>query len=232
MQNQLVPKTMSLSQSKMSKGFAITKKYENMFDLSGQVVDTVRNIIAEFQKAHIKKKKRVNGTTSNEFVISVIYMALEIHQKGKNFKEVCAMSEVNEKKVRRFIKTINQTIPNKVKIHSRTPVHHIPEIAHALSDSIDLENSKVKIYDNFELERKAIDILSRAFDHNCKNGCSSKVISGKRPSTLAAAAVWIASEEMGITFKPEDVSCCAQIGKETMLSSAEIIREHWDAMEM
>jgi transcription initiation factor TFIIIB Brf1 subunit/transcription initiation factor TFIIB len=119
MQNQLVPKTMSLSQSKMSKGFAITKKFECMFDLSGQIIDTVRNIIAEFQKAQTKRKKRINGTTSDEFVIAVIYMAFEIHRKGKNFKEVCVMSEVKEKKVRKFIKTINQTIPEKVKIHSR-----------------------------------------------------------------------------------------------------------------
>ena len=119
MQNQLVPKTMSLSQSKMSKGFSVTKKFEYMLDLSGQVIDTVRNIIAEFQKSQVKQKKRTNGTTSDAFVVAVIYMAFEIHQKGKNFKEVCAMTEVNEKKVRKFIKIINQAIPEKVKIHSR-----------------------------------------------------------------------------------------------------------------
>ena len=119
MQNQLVPKAMSLSQSKMSKGFSVTKKFEYMLDLSGQIIDTVRNIIAEFQKAQVKQKKRTNGTTSDAFVIAVIYMAFEIHQKGKNFKEVCATSEVNEKKVRKFIKIINQAIPEKVKIHSR-----------------------------------------------------------------------------------------------------------------
>ena len=113
---------------------------------------------------------------------------------------------------------------------SRTPVNHITEIASAISDSIDLENSKVKKCNHFELERKAIDIISRALDHKCNDECSSKVISGKRPSTLAATAVWIASEEMGVKFNPFDVSCCAQISKETLLSSAETIRGHWSAM--
>ena len=112
----------------------------------------------------------------------------------------------------------------------RTPVNHILEIATAISDSIDLENSKVKKCDHFALERKAIDILSRALDHQCNDECSSKVISGKRPSTLAASAVWIASEEMGVSFNPFDVSCCAQISNETLLSSAETIRGHWNAM--
>ena len=242
LQNQLVPKTMSLSQNKMSKGFSLAKKYEHMFDLPGQVVDTVKNIIAEFQKAQHQQKKRVNGTTSEEFVIAVIYMALEIHQKGKSFKEVCAMSHVKEKKVRKFIKLVNQIIPEKVKMHSHSPNHHIPEIASIIASYLNSqnENSECKISE-FQVERKATDILTRAFNHACNKECSSRVVSGKRPSTLASAAVWIALEEIceeivqkdgkkKLQCQPEDVACCAQIGKETMMSSVEIIKEHWSSM--
>ena len=229
LQNQLVEKEMSLSHSKMTKGFSAVKKFQTMFSLNGQIVDTAKNIIAEFQKKQANGKKRKNGTTSDEFVLSVIYMSMEIHHRGVSFKEVCATSRANEKKVRQYIKTVNSVIPEKVKRHSKTPIDHVLPISSAIAESINSKSNEKNV-NCYALERFAVDILQRAFNHSCNETCENATVSGKRPSTLASAAIWVALKKLNIEVPAEDVSVCAQIGKDTMLISTNILQGHWEGM--
>ena len=49
-QNQTAPSSQLTSQTKMSKGFSRIRKFKMIFDLNGLIVETAKNLIAEFQK--------------------------------------------------------------------------------------------------------------------------------------------------------------------------------------
>ena len=149
---------------------------------------------------------------------------MEIHAWGRTFKEICTVAEVNEKKVRNFIRTINTCVPNKTKIvHNDT--NYISRIANMI-----VNNLEKKTIHHFSLERLAEDILNRAFRHECVDSCPSLVVSGKRPSTLACASIWIAAKKLGVCLSPDDLAACGQIGKDTMFISVDIINGHFAGM--
>lgn len=84
----------------------------------------------------------------------------------------------------------------------------------------------------FIVERFASEVISRALDHQCEPACNDAVnhLEGRRTSTLAAAACWLAIRKIGANVQPDDVSVCASISTGAMQQCARIIEAHWAAM--
>ncbi len=214
-QNRLKPSAMSTAERNLADGFQNIRTYETMFSLPRLVVNTSRDLMAEYEK---KKDKTMHGARSDAFALAVVFLAMSMHSTGKTLKEIAAVSKVDEKDIRSHIKRIQKTIPTALA-KTTSPEDFIRVIIN------DIEAP-------FLLERLACEIISRALNHACIEGaCVKEYLEGKRNSTLAAGAVLVAARKGGIpNIKEADVAAGAMIAEGTAIQSCRLIEGHWDAM--
>jgi transcription initiation factor TFIIIB Brf1 subunit/transcription initiation factor TFIIB len=99
---------MSTSERNLNDGFHNIRTYETMFSLPRLVVNSSRDLMAEYEK---KKDKTMHGARSEAFALAVVFLAMSMHGTGKTLKEVAGISKVEERDIRSHIKRIRKTIP-------------------------------------------------------------------------------------------------------------------------
>ncbi len=206
---------MSTSERNLNDGFHNIRTYETMFALPRLVVNSSRDLMAEYEK---KKDKTMHGARSDAFALAVVFLAMSMHGTGKTLKEVAAISKVEERDIRAHIKRIRKTIPQALA-KTTSPEEFIRVI---VSD----------IEAPFLLERLASEIITRAMNHACIPGtCSAEFLEGKRSSTLAAGAVLLAARRAEIKgVKEADVAGGAMVAEGTAVQASRLIDGHWEGM--
>lgn len=211
-QNRLNPASMSTLERNLTGGFQNLRTFETMFSLPRSVINTSRDMMAQYEK---KKDKTLHGARSEAFALGIIFLAMTHHNMGRPLKEVCAVAKVEEREIRKYIKRIQKTIPE------------------ALAKSTAADMIRVIISDiegPFLLERVASEIAQRALNHACRETCPSEYLEGKRTSSIAAAAVLLAAKYCNVTVSAEDVSGSAQVSVATSSQISRLIEQHWGGM--
>ena len=212
-QNRLKPSAMSTRERNLSDGFQNVRKFETMLNLPKKVINTARDLMAQFED---KKAKTTQGTRSEAFALAILYFAGGVHGMGKPIKEIAGVTEVPEKEIRTHTKKIQKVIPEALT-KAASPNDYVRIIVSDISGSM-------------LLERFACEICDRVLDHQCNDACVSEFVNGKRPGTIAAAAILTAAKHAGEAVNSEDVALCAQIGVARAQDLGRTIQGHWSAM--
>jgi transcription initiation factor TFIIIB Brf1 subunit/transcription initiation factor TFIIB len=177
----------------------------DLMNLSSVVVEDAKGLYMKFDKA-IKGPKK--GLRTIEFTLALIYLASKARtNEAKTLREIVFLNYSKdwkivgkapvEKTIRKFIRTISQAIPTETgKILE--PGDFLDQIVEYLSMPWTVGNV-------------ARDILEND---------SMKCLSGKRSSTIAAVAIFLASQKEQIEYSGDDlladIALFASIGPETL----------------
>ena len=210
----------SIAQRSLVNGFGHISSFGVMFELPKVVADTAKHLLFEFSKRSAvsandsitdeKKEKRVNYG-SESFALSVCYLAMEKHLCGKPIREVAAVSGITEENLRKCLRKLRKVIPDLLRTDESQSSDGISNIQ-AFIQSI-VQQLQVGI----SVENLAVEIAQRAMADLYKE------IGGKRPSTIAAACVYLAGKQLNVEMDAEDIGACAAVSKGRMMTIASSI---------
>ncbi len=204
----------SIAQRNLMLGFGHIRSFGVMFELQKIVTDTAKHMMFEFCKRSAvpsidstqeKKGKRVNCGTET-FALSVCYLAMEKHFCGKPVRELVAVSGIAEEELRKCLKKLRKVIPDLLRIDSEG----IPKVQAFIQSIV----QQVQL--GISVEKLAVEIAQRAVDNLYEE------LGGKRPSTRAAACVYLAGKQLNVKVDPEDVAVCAMVSKARMMKIASL----------
>jgi transcription initiation factor TFIIB len=217
----------SIAQRNLVNGFGHISSFGVMFELPKVVTDTAKHLLFEFSKRSAvptidssdeKKGKRVN-CGSESFVLSVCYLAMEKHLCGKPIREVAAVSGIEEENLRKCLRKLRKVIPDLLRSDERQSSDGISNIQ-AFIQSI-VQQLQVGI----SVENLAVEIAQRAMADLYEE------LGGKRPSTIAAACVYLAGKQLNVEMDAEDIAVCAAVSKARMMTIASSIEANSPSIE-
>ena len=210
----------SIAQRNLFNGFGRISSFGVMFELPKVVADTAKHLLFEFSKRSAvpaidssdeKKGKRVNYG-SESFALSVCYLAMEKHFCGKPIREVAAVSGIEEEILRKCLRKLRKVIPDLLRMDESQSSDGISNIQ-AFIESI-VQQLQVGI----AVENLAVEIAQRAMDDLYEE------LGGKRPSTIAAACVYLAGKQLDVEMDAEDIAVCVAISTARMITIADVIK--------
>lgn len=173
----------------LSVGFNRIKNLCLLLELNGAVKDEAKKLYSTFVKVHIDgKKKSIGEKNIDALVLAIIYVAGRKNRVGKNIatlvQEVSDECVVTESDVQTYFSLLNKTLPQHPMLASISKPH---EFATKYCN---------KLKTNFFVEKLSYRILDKIRDPSVSALGGEHDYEGKKPSTLAAAAVYFASEKL------------------------------------
>ena len=139
------------------------------------------------------EKGLVRGRSIEGVVAAAIYLACRIRKLPRTLDEIAEYSRVERKDIARCYRLLLREL--SIKVTTTDPADFVPRIAHALG----LPGSVVKV---------AIEILKEAREYG--------ITGGNDPVGLAAAAVYLACEKLGIERPQKEIASVAGVTEVTV----------------
>ncbi|MCY0868715.1 MAG: transcription initiation factor IIB [Desulfurococcus sp.] len=139
------------------------------------------------------EKGLVRGRSIESVIAATIYLACREMKVPRSLDEIAKHTRVSRKEIARCYRLLLRELG--IKVSTTDPSDYVPRIVHGLG----LPGQVVKI---------AIEVLGKARERG--------VTGGKDPAGLAAAAVYIASEKLGIKKTQKDIAVVAGVTEVTV----------------
>lgn len=138
-------------------------------------------------------KGLVRGRSIESVIAAAIYIACRIAKIPRSLDEIAKHTRVSRKEIARCYRLLLYEL--KIKVSTSDPSDYVPRIVHALG----LPGTVVK---------RAIELLNLAREKG--------ITGGKDPAGVAAAAVYIAAEELGIKKTQKEIAYVAGVTEVTV----------------
>lgn len=178
----------------LSVGFNRIKNLCLLLELNGAVKDEAKKLYSTFVKTHIDgKKKSIGEKNIDALVLAIIYVAGRKNRIGKNIatlvQEVSDECVVTESDVQTYFSLLNKTLPQHPMLASISKPHEFAtKYCHKFETNFFVEKLSYRILD--KIRDPSVSALGVEHDYE-----------GKKPSTLASAAVYFASEKLRLEGK-------------------------------
>lgn len=139
------------------------------------------------------EKGIVRGRSIESIIAATIYLACREMKVPRSLDEITRHTRVNRKEIARCYRLLLREL--RIKVATTDPVDYVPRIVHGLG----LPGQAVKI---------AIEIINKAKEQG--------VTGGKDPAGLAAAAVYIAAEQLGEKRTQKEIAHVAGVTEVTV----------------
>jgi transcription initiation factor TFIIB len=199
----------SITQRHLVSGFDHINSFGVMLELPKVVTDSAKQILFEFSK-RIGATKGVNFG-SDGFALSVCYLAMGKHFCGKPIREVAAVSGIEEGNLRKCLKKLRKAIPQLLRVDEGLCSDGILNIQAFIQSIVQ------QLQLGIAVENSAVELAKRALSDLYEK------IGGKRPSTIAAACVYLAGKQLNVEMEPEDIAVCAVVSKSRLMTIASLI---------
>lgn len=174
-------------------------KLVEKLNLGYAVFHEALNLAQELLERKISKKFSVKV-----FAASILYASCKAKGHPIIFKEIVSILNLNRKEQRRATEIYN-TLIQKVKITSKPSLKdYVERLADSLRLNDKIKNQAIKFIDEFSQE---------------------KVIAGKSPVSLAAAAVYLAAKKNRIPITQKEVASKTYISEVTLRKHFKELKE-------
>lgn len=189
--------------------------------------DAVKNDARQFYSDFVKKygqdrKKAIGERNIDALVLAIIYVVGRKHRLGKNIADISLETyegyRVSESEIQKYVSLINVTLPNHPILNTISKPHeYVTKYCRDFNADFVLEKIAYRILD--KITQPHLSELGREHDYE-----------GKKPSTLAAAAVYFSAvklvgdgreDKLGDGVNLEDLCVVSGVAKSTIDSTVE-----------
>lgn len=160
----------------------------NLLNLPSYIVEEAAKIYRE-----AVEKGLVRGRSIESVIAAAVYLACRMRKLPRTLDEIEEYSHVDRKDISRCYRLLLKEL--NIKVSASDPADFVPRIAHSLGLSGDVV-------------RTAIEILNRAR--------GAGLLGGKDPVGLAAAAVYLACEELNVERSQKEIANIAGVTEVTV----------------
>jgi transcription initiation factor TFIIB len=163
-------KAMSLASGKISE-------FGERMNLPQTVLKSAKRIYKEFETA--KKKRKVRGSNTDEFIIAVLYIACKENGVSRTFKELARDTDITDMAVRRMYQRLTKHLGSNARTHAPLAPH---DLVIRFCSLLNLPHS-----------------ITSSAQQIAKNGAPR--LEGKAPTSIAAASILMAVKYGKVTVQ-------------------------------
>lgn len=192
------------NQSALSRNFEeITRILKNK-DISDAIIEETKKIYGD-----VIKELKMKGRNFNETVYAMYFIASRKQNVSKSFKEIAAMFNAKESRIRKAFNHIKKVVSNALTVEQQNGV-----LESYIRDFCNNNNER------YEFKLLAIEIAKKINE--------SSLLEGKNTKTIAALSLYIAMK----LEKPSNINkntiCDAFISANTIDSSFNLLKDYLD----
>ncbi|KAJ2548800.1 transcription initiation factor IIB [Coemansia sp. RSA 1933] len=175
----------------------------DMCEMPRSIADAAKHMYQKAESEYFAQK----GKKANVLITACIFSACRQEGVPRTYKEICSLTGVNRKDVRKVF-TLLRRIAG-----TRTTVTSSDDLIMRFSSALDLDN--------------ATSAIVRMLSHKAKDLDS---ISGKNPITIAGSCIHFVSQLIGKELSPESISATTGISESTIKSTHRILYDNRTAI--
>ncbi|GFO05988.1 transcription initiation factor iib [Plakobranchus ocellatus] len=188
-------RTMNSSDRALHVAVREIRQMADRLNVPKMLVDRANNL---FKQVH--EGKSLKGRSSDAIVSACMYLACRQEQVPRTFKEICAVSKTSKKEIGRVFKLILKNLETNVDIIKTG------DYMSRFCTLLGLSN-----------------LLQKAATHIAKKAQDMDLVPGKSPVSVAAAAIYMASQASDDKKTPKEVSDVTGVAEVTIRLSYKAI---------